>query len=209
MGGVRALARIHHPHQQLAALGVEQLGHAAHPEQIGLLADHLTGDVDGDLGGQQIPQLGVWPGQVEVGDGGLHPQHAGAGGSGNPDAVIQQLALEGGVVVAADLVLLVGGQQVPLAVLLADELQGIEQHLLVLAQVHAGLLVDALVGVAFTLLEGGQRDRLQAVGDLVLHRAATQQNGHHARDYGSLHLLLLIALLIRPWHPLRRAWQER
>ncbi|MDT9150871.1 hypothetical protein RSW37_24360, partial [Escherichia coli] len=91
-----------------------------------------------DLGGQQIPQLGVGPGQVEVGDGGLHPHYAGAGGAGNLDAVAHQFALEGGVVVAADFVLFVGGQQVPLAVLLADELQGIEQHLMVLAQIHAG-----------------------------------------------------------------------
>ena len=58
MGGVRALASVHHPHQQLAALGVEQLGHAAHPEQMGLLAYYLAVTLMAILAGSRSRSLG-------------------------------------------------------------------------------------------------------------------------------------------------------
>jgi len=76
-------------------------------------------------------------------------------------SVADQLALEFVVVVATNQALFTGGQQIPLAILLPDKLQRIEQHLIVLAQVNARLLVDALVGVALARLEGAEGDGLQ------------------------------------------------
>ena len=209
MGGIRALTGIHHPHQQLASLGVEQLGHAAHLEQIGLLADHFAGDVDGDLGRQQITQLGVGAGQVEVGDGGLDPHDFRAGGGGDLDALLNQLALKLVVVIAANLVLFVGGQQIPLTILLPDKLQRIEQHLIVLAQINARLLVNALIGVALALLEGSQRDRLQAVGYLILDGAATQQGRSHGNHHDLFHICSCILLFVFAVDFAPHGWRTR
>ncbi len=212
MGAVRALAGIHHPHQQLAAPGVEQLGHAAHLEQVGLLADHFAGDVDGYLGWQQVTQLGVGAGQVEVGDGGLDPHHFRAGGSGDLDALLDQLALELVVVIAANLVLFIGGQQIPLTVLLPDKLQRIEQHFIVLAQVNARLLVNALIGVALALLEGAEGNSLQglqAVGYLILDGAATQKGRSHGNHHDLFHICSCILLFVFAVDFAPHGWRTR